>query len=292
MLESLLTILAPVFIAVGLGFAWARLGRGYETTMVTELVTLIGAPCLIFATLSQLDLDPRLLGSMGLGTLLALGGFALIGALSLRLAGLPLRTFLPPLLFGNTGNMGLPLCLFAFGQEGLALAIVGFATTSILHFTLGQWLYAGTGSPAAMFRSPLIYSIALALLVYALDWTVPAWLANSTRLLGDFTIPLMLLTLGVSLARLKLTGAGRALAVGALKLGMGFGVGLAVASLLGLSGAARGVLVLQSAMPVAVFNYLFAQRYGRSPELTAGLVVASTLLSLLTLPLLLGFLLD
>ena len=114
---------------------------------------------------------------------------------------------------------------------------------------------------------------------------LPPWIANPLQLIGQLTVPLMLITLGVSLARLRVAGIGRALSLSLLRLG--FAVGYGLATLLGFEGAARGVLIIQSAMPVAIFNYLFAQRDGRRPDEIAGLVVISTIISFLTLPALL-----
>lgn len=290
MIEQLLNVVAPVFIAIALGWGWARLGRPYDTDLVSSLVMSISAPCLVFSTLSTLHLSPRLLGQMGIATVAAIVLFGAVGAVVLRVAGLPQRGFLPPLMFANIGNMGLPLCLFAFGKEGLALAIVVFAVVAVCQFTIGVWLYSGAVSPKFLLKIPIVYAVFAALFVLLTGLRPPEWLEKTTGLLGDFTIPLMLLTLGVSLARLQVRHATRALSLSALRLGMGFGVGVLVAAAMGLSGAARGVLILQCSMPVAVFNYLLSQRYNRNPNETAGLVVISTLLSLVSLPLLLRYL--
>ena len=133
----------------------------------------------------------------------------------------------------------------------------------------------------------MIYAVALALALRALGLEPPRWAANTARLLGDCAVPLMLLSLGVTLAGLRPGGLGRAAAMSAVRIGLGFAVGLLVARVLGLEGASRGVVVLESAMPVAVFNYLWAVRYGNAPEEVAGMVLGSTVLSFLTLPLLL-----
>lgn len=287
---QLLTVIAPVFIAIGVGFGWARLGREYETRMVTDLVLYVGAPALIFHTLSTAAVSPASMSRMVLATLAALAVLAAAGLVSLRLLRLPVRSFLPSLVFPNIGNMGLPLCLFAFGPEGLALAIVLFAATSIVHFTLGMWLVSGALSPKQLFRAPLIYAVALAALCNLLDWTLPTWLANTTELLGQFTIPLMLITLGVSLARLRVRHINRAMLISLFRLGLGVTVGLLIAWLFGLEGAARGVMVLECAMPTAVFNYLLAQKYQRDAEAVAGVVVLSTTMSLLYLPALIWYL--
>ena len=124
------------------------------------------------------------------------------------------------------------------------------------------------------------------------DYQLPNWLANTVHIFSQFAIPLMLIMLGVSIAKLKVTSLGRNLALSCVRLTMGFSVGLFVSYLFGLEGVARGVVVLECSMPAAVFNYMLAMRYENNPEEVAGLVVTSTLFSFATLPLLLAFILS
>jgi hypothetical protein len=184
--------------------------------------------------------------------------------------------------------MGLPVCLFAFGSEGLALGACFFATTAIAHFTVGQWLWSGRVSLTLIFRTPLAYAACAASWVLTAGLTVPDWVLETTRLLGSFTIPLMQFTLGVSLARFASGRLSRGLSLTALRLGMGLLVGVGLSMLLDLRGVMRGVFILDCAMPVAVFNYMLAERYQRDPVDVAGLVVLSTLVSLVSLPLILA----
>ena len=220
---------------------------------------------------------------------LALACFAIIGALVLRAARLPFHTYLPALTFGNSGNMGLPVCLFAFGETGLALAIAFFTVGSISNFTFGVWISSGSISAASLLRTPLIYAVAISVIFMVAEIDVPPWLGNTTRLIGGMTIPLMLVTLGVTLAELRVTAFWRAFALSMLRLAMGFSVGYGLAGALGFTGVARSVLIVESAMPVAVFNFLFAQRYDRSPSEVAGMVLISTVAALALLPLVLAF---
>ena len=238
----------------------------------------------------SLEIDPSGLVGMLIGAVAMMAISALIGALVLRGLRLPLHTFLSPMIFANNGNMGLPLCLFAFGPVGLSLAVVFFATVALAHFTAGVWIWSGRASLAELIRTPLSYAVLLAAAVLATGYEVPRWLQHTTELLGGLTIPLMLLTLGVSLSRLQIRSAQRALGLSMLRLGMGCLIGVGLSEAMGLEGIPRGVLILQCSMPVAVFNYIFAQRYGRSPDEVASLVVVSTLLSFVTLPLLLAWL--
>ena len=291
MFAELFSIIAPVIICAAIGFLWARSGQPYDTDLVGSLVTNIGAPCLVFSSLLRITVDPRDLGLMAGMALAALGVSAVIGGGALKAAGLSGRAFLPPLVFANNGNMGLPLALLAFGETGLALAIAYFATVVVIHFTIGVGYVSGAASPSALLRIPVLYAVAAALAFMITGARAPSWLTNTTGLLGDMTIPLMLITLGVSLSLLRVSGIGRSICLSALRLVMGFSVGVGLAWVFDLEGAARGVVILQSSMPVAVFNYLFAQRYDRSPEEVAGVVVVSTALSFLSLPFLLWFVL-
>lgn len=287
MSAELFAIVAPLFVGAGIGYGWGRLGRPYDVDLVTSLVFLFGAPCLVFATLTGVEVGLEALGEIALAAALALACFLAVGALALKALGLPYHSFLPAVSLPNAGNMGLPLCLFAFGERGLALAIGYFAVSAATQFTVGVRIASGTLPPGRLARTPLLYALAISLVFMLTGTRPPAWVANATGLIGDMTIPLMLITLGVSLARLRVTSFRRSLALSLLRLGMGLVVGLALAQALGLEGVSRGVLIIQSAMPVAVFNYLFAQRFAREPEEIAGMVLLSTTISFVTVPALL-----
>jgi hypothetical protein len=290
-LAQIFTVIAPVFICSAIGLIWAKRGVPYESIFITRLVTNVGFPCLIFSGLVETEIDWASFGLMASAALISTLTFASIGALVLRLAGLELRIFLPAVTFANTGNMGLSLCLLAFGPEGLALVIPYFTVSAVLGFTLGPAIASRSTSLTAPFKMPLIWSVLAALAVLYTGLPVPLWVTNSLDLIGGFAIPLMLITLGVSLAQLELTGLPRSFALSVLRLGMGFAVGVTLASLMGLEGTARGVLIIECAMPVAVFNFLYASIYNNRPAEVAGVIVVSTALSFLTLPALLWYVL-
>lgn len=291
MIGELAAVLAPTLVAIAIGWAWGRFGPGLEREQLTDLIMQIGAPCLAFHGLVSVDLPAELMLRMAGATALALLGFALVAAPILLAARFPLRTFLAPVVFANTGNMGLPLSLFAFGETGLALALCVYAVAAVLQYSVGIAIWSGRVSLAAMLRTPLTAAALLAVLVIATGWRVPAWILNTVDLLGSFAVPLMLLSLGIAIGELRIARFSRTAGIALLRLGVGCSVGFAVAHFLGLRGPARAVLVLQSSMPIAVFNYLLAQRYGRAPDEVAGAIVVSTLLSLVLLPVLLAYLL-
>ena len=287
MLATLWSIVAPVLFCAALGYLWARAGKPFDTRMVTSLVTTVTTPCLIVATLGKTDLDMAALTEVGGLALLVLALTLALSALAIRLSGQSFRVFLPSLTFANTGNMGIPLCMLAFGEAGLALSLAWMMLYSVAHFSLGLAIVSGQGLSVKLFRHPILVSVFLAVAMVGFELTLPQWLYNTVSLIGDLTIPLMLITLGVSLSQLKVHHAGKGAAFAALRLLIGFAVGFAVAEALALEGALRGVVLIESTMPVAVFNYLLAKAYQRGAEEVAAMVVFSTLMAFLMLPFLL-----
>lgn len=291
MLIQVLEITAPVFVLALIGFFWARSGQPFDTEFVTRLMVMIGTPALIFIVLAEAEIDPAAVRDMALAALIV---YAAMGAAlwaALRLAGLDMRSFLAPLIFSNTGNLGLPVALFAFGEEGLALAVVFFAVTAMLQFTVGVYLMSGAGSVRPALRQPMVYAALMGGLFVTQGWELPVWIANTLRLTGQMVIPMMLITLGISISRLRGGALAGAAALSLLKLAVGGGAALGVVWALGLSGAEAGVLILQSVMPVAVTSYLLAVRYKADADGVAGLVIASTLIAVGVIPTVLPFVL-
>ena len=291
MLGELTAIVAPIYVAVGVGYLWHRAGRSWSREVVTDLIMTVGAPCLVFSSLVGMEVDAAALGELALAALAGFAAIALVGGVILKAFGLPLQSFLAPIVFGNVGNMGLPVAYFAFGQEGLALGVAFYAVAAFTQYTAGIWLWSGRVSGGELLRTPLFWSAIAAAVVVAADLPVPTFLLRSTELLGAFTIPLMQISLGFSLAGIELGNLPRSVGLSLLRLGLGLLVGFAVAEAFGFTGAARGVVILDCSMPVAVLNHLLAEKYDRHPSEVAGLVVVSTLFSLVTLPLVLAWVL-
>jgi hypothetical protein len=287
---ELLSVVAPVFVVALVGLAWARSGAHFDEASISRLVLNVGVPCLLFRSLTTLEVSPFQLAQMAGLTVAVMSLFAIGGLAVLKALRLPSHTFLGPLIFTNSGNIGIPICLFAFGETGLALAMTYFAVSAIFHVSLGGPLFAGTFSWRPFLRSPLTWAVAITVPVVAFGVPVPDWLSRTTSLLGDIAIPLMLLTLGVSLSKMHPDSVGRSILLALVRFGLGVAAGFLVATVFGIEGLPRKVLILQAAMPVGVLNYLFAHRYGRSPEQVASLVLVSTLLSVLTIPALLAWL--
>jgi len=282
-------VVAPVFLLAAIGFGWVRQGLHYDVEFVTRLAMTLSIPCLIFMALVRSDVDPRLLRDTVLATVAA---YALVGGIVwalVRLLGLDMATYWAPLSFGNTGNLGLPVALFAFGQAGFDIAVVIFAVMAIMSFTFGVWVVAGGGNPLTAIREPLVWGTLAGSAFLLLGWTVPSWAGNSLDLVGQMAIPLMLITLGVAIARLQPRALGRAFWLCLAKLAICTAVPAAVGLAFGLPRLALGVLVLQVATPVAVTAYMLAAKYRARPDEVAGLVVVSTLISIPAIPIILAF---
>ena len=286
---TVLNITAPVFILAAVGYGWVKLGFEYRVEFVTRLAMTLSVPCLIFVALMTADIDPQALGALSLASFTAYGLVSIVFLGIVKLQKLDTSTYLAPLVFGNTGNLGLPLAMFAFGEEGLSYAVVVFAVMAILSFTIGVWVVAGGGSPIRVIKEPVVAATFLGALFLWQGWQTPIFLTNALELIGQMAIPIMLITLGVAIARLETNDMGRAVWLSAIKVVVSAGAAWTAARWFGLAPIPSAVLIVQLATPVAVTSYLLAKKYGHEAQPVAGLVVASTLLCVISLPLILAF---
>ncbi len=293
-MELILTvfqIVAPVFILAAIGFTWVKIGWSYEIEFVTRLAMTLSVPALIFVALMKANISADTLSNLFLASLIAYLFLALIFWITGKIFKLNMATYWAPLIFGNTGNLGLPLAMFAFGEVGLGYAVVVFAVMAIGSFSIGVWMVSGGGSINKVFKEPMVWATLLGALFLIQGWQTPKWATNTLELLGQMAIPLMLITLGVALARLRINLISRAIILSILKLCVSVGVAWIIGIYFELNDIAFAVLVMQIATPVAVTSYLLAQKYGADANEVAGLVIASTALSVFALPVLLGILL-
>lgn len=288
---SVLESTAPIFILALIGWAWVRLGYEYRVQFVTRLSMSLSVPCLIFMALVRSGIDPETLRDTALAATAAYAVITLIAAALIAALRLPQRVYLSPLVFGNTGNIGLPLALFAFGTVGLDFAVVIFAVMAVLSFSVGVWVVSGQRSPLAVLREPMVWATLLGALFLTMGWGVPLWAARTLDTIGQMAIPVMLITLGAAIYRLHPAALGRALWMAVFKLMLCVGVAVIIGRAFGLPDIAFAALVMQLATPVAVTSYMLAEKYDASPEDVAGLVVVSTLLSIGAIPIMLALLL-
>ena len=286
---QVLQTVAPVFILAAIGVMWVKIGWEYRVEFVTRLTMTLSVPALIFVSLMKTEIDPEVLRNTALAALLTYIVVALIGLALIKMVRLDVRTFLPPITFGNTGNLGLPLALFAFGPIGFDYAVVVFAVMAFLSFTIGVWVVSG-GSPKAAVKEPIVWATILGGVFLVQGWTLPVWTVNTLDLIGQIAIPVMLITLGVALARLKPGTFGRAIWLSGAKYVICIAVPLVIGTIAALPPVALGVLIVQVSTPVAVTSYMLAEKYNADADQVAGLVVVSTFMSIIVIPVLLAFL--
>ncbi|WP_170398251.1 AEC family transporter [Ruegeria arenilitoris] len=291
LLLTVFEIVAPVFILAGIGFAWVKLGFEYRLQFVTRFAMTLAVPSLIFVALMQTDIPGGDLSRFTVATIVANLVMAAVFWLIVRGLKLEQRTYLSPLIFGNTGNLGLPLCIFAFGQAGLGYAVIFLSVTALFSFTYGIYLVAGKGAFGKVVREPMVWATLLGALFLWRGWQTPMFLTNTLELLGQMAVPLMLITLGVAVARLTTHRLGQAVWLSFLKLAVCFALGWSVALIFKLEAVAFGVLVLQMCTPVAVTSYLLAERFDADSDAVAGMVMVSTALSVGALPIILAIIL-
>lgn len=291
LLATVLQIVAPVFLLAAVGFTWVKVGFHYPIEFVTKLGVNLAVPCLIFVSLMGSESDPTSLSSVAVAGFVVYFVVGILFWIGTRSVGLRADVYSAPLTFGNTGNLGLPLAIFAFGETGLGYAVVILAVSSILQFSVGIWMVSGAGHPWKIVKEPIVVATFLGSLFLWQGWETPVFITNSVQLIGQMAIPLMLITLGVAVSQLSPSHMIKATLLSAVKLFVCVILAWNVGVWLELEEIAFAVLLVQLATPVAVSSYLIAQKYGTDPETVAGLVVASTLLSIGTLPLLLAFLL-
>jgi len=284
---QIVSVVVPVFSIIGLGLFFARWQKGPDIRFVTEFITYISAPALVFYSLLDKALTynnfyPILASSF----VLAILGIVVGSAAAKKLAaGSPAATL--TVAFMNSGNMGLPISYFAFGREGLAAATIFFVAMSIVHYTVGSIIAGGRGKLKEALLLPLTPAAIAAILLNRAQVSLPLVIERPIELLANTAIPLMLFPLGVRLSTIKAYDKSTSLTLGALRFLFGLIAGLGCVYLFRLQGIPAYIVIVQATMPPAIFNFILCEKFGRQPELAASTILAGTILSVITIPLLL-----
>jgi hypothetical protein len=289
MLLRIIAIIFPIFAIIAAGWLYARYrqakGGGIDMTFANQLNMEVFVPALIFAALASKSFDLGAYDRLALGALvLMFGSGALSWGLALLLRERP-KTFVPPMMFTNSGNMGLPLMVLAFGEAALPAAVVLFFVENVLHYTLGTWMLDHHARLWNLWRVPVIFAalVALAINLSGFELWQPLYLA--IKLVGDVAIPLLLFSLGVRLAVSNWSDV-RVGVIGAVVCPVtGMLFAWLLARLLGLNESDAALLMLFGALPPAVLNYVFAERYQQEPAKVASIVMIGNLGSLVFVPL-------
>ena len=283
---KLIDVLLPVFFVIGIGYYLGKKDPNLNTTFITNFAGNVGTPAMIFYTITTTGVTLSVFIEYFLYALIIIAGFALVGLVFLFFLKKDVISELPPLILPNTGNMGIPICLFAYGTSGLGVASAIASVIILLHFTVGVLLAKKSFSLKILIKNMPIYGLIVAVLFLYFEWDVPGYLENTTFLLTYATIFLVLMSLGIALTKLKVVSWTHASILGAVRVIIGPVIGFALIKFLNLTGFSAGVLLIQSSMPSAVLTYLVGSMYSEKKivDNVASVIVSSTLMSFITVP--------
>ncbi len=279
-------VIFPVFFVIGIGYYLGKKNPKFDTNFITNFAGNIGTPAMIFYTVTTTGITLSVFVHYFVYAIIMIAGFAFIGLILLFLLKKDLSMELPPLILPNTGNMGVPICLFAYGTQGLGVASAVASVIILFHFTLGVFLAKKEFSFDILVKSPPVYAIIISVLFLYFEIKTPIFLENTTFLLTYATIFLVLMSLGIALTRFKFS-LKNSIIMSLCRVIIGPVIAYIIIYNFNLSGLAAGVLLIQSAMPSAILNYLVGSMYSpkKVVDSIASTIVVSTLMSFITIPL-------
>ncbi len=283
---KLFEVLFPVFFVVGIGYYLGKRNPKIDTTFITNFGANIGSPAIVIYSVTTTGITFEIFKNFFVYYLIAIIAFSLVGIFFLFIMKKDIIMELPPFILPNTGNMGLPICLFAYGSEGLG---VGGAISSLIilfHFTLGIFLASKKFDFDIILKSPSFFAIIISVLFLYFDIKMPNFVVNTTMLLTYATIFLILMSLGIALTRLKVFSFNNALISSVARVIIGPIIGFLIIKFFNLTGFAAGVLLIQCSMPSAVLTYLVGSMYSpkKIVDNIASMIVVSTIISFITIP--------
>ena len=289
---KLFEVLFPVFFVVGIGYYLGKKNPKIDTTFITTFAANIGSPAMIIYALNAEFITFEVFKNYFWYYLIAISCFFVVGvSLLYFLKVKDIIRELPPLLMPNTGNLGLPLSLFAYGQSGLGVAGAISALIILFHFTIGVFLADRKFNFDVIIKSPPFYAIIISVILLYYNIKLPTFVENTSSLLTYATIFLILMSLGIALTRLKVFSFNKALVCSFGRVILGPIIGFGVIKIFNLNGFAAGVLLIQCSMPSAVLNYLIATMYSSKKivDSVASTIVVSTFMSFITIPIVIFF---
>jgi malate permease and related proteins len=285
LLIKLFEVLFPVFLIIGIGYWYGKKDPKFNTKFITTFAGNFGLPSIIFYSLTTTNISFELFLKFSYYITLYVGVFAIMGLIILKILNKDIYRLLPPLILPNTGNMGMPLCLFAYGKLGLAIATSITAMILVFHFSLNILLASKKFSIKPLLNCIPIYALFISLIFVYFRIPAPKFLENATFLIGYSTIFLVLMSLGVALSKLKVFSLKETIIFSFVRVILGPIIGLVFVKVFNLSGVEAGVMFIQASMPSAVLTFLVSEIYSpkKISNSIASTVALSTFLSFFTL---------
>ncbi len=282
---KLFDVLFPVFLIIGIGYWYGKKDPKFDTKFITTFAGNFGLPAIIFYSLTSTNISIELFLRFSYYITLYVLIFSVIGIIILKILNKDIYRLLPPLILPNTGNMGMPLCLFAYGKLGLAIATAATAMILVFHFSVNILLASKKFSIKPLLKCIPVYALLVSLLFVYFEIPSPKFLENATFLIGYSTIFLVLMSLGIALSKLKVFLLKETLIYSIVRVIIGPIVGFGFVKFFNLSGVEAGVMFIQASMPSAILTYLVSKIYSpkKISDSIASTVALSTFLSFFTL---------
>ena len=283
---KLFEVLFPVFFIVGIGYFLGKKSPNLDTSFITNYAANFGTPALVIFALTSSGVTFSVFAEYFIYSLIAIICFAIIGIIFLFLMKKDYIRELPPFILPNTGNMGIPICLFAYGSAGMGVAAAISSVVVLLHFTLNVFLANKKFDINVIIKSPSFYAILVVVGILYFEIETPTFVLNTVMLLAYGMIVLILISLGVALTQLKVFSFKSSAISSIGRVIIGPIIGIILIKIFNLSGFAAGVLLIQCSMPSAILTYLIASMYSPKEivDNIASMIVVSTLMSLVTVP--------
>ena len=285
LLIKLFDVLFPVFLTIGIGYFYGKKDPKFNTQPITTFAGNFGLPSIIFYSLTTSGIDIQLFLKFSYYTLIYVSIFSAIGIFIIKMFNKDIYRLLPPLILPNTGNMGMPICLFAYGTVGLSIATAITSVILILHFSIGILLASRKFSIMPLVKCTPIYALIFSLIFVYFRIPAPKFLENATFLIGYSTIFLVLMSLGIALSKLKVFSFKETFIYSLVRIILGPLVGFWFVKFFDLTGIEAGVMFIQASMPSAILTYLVGKIYSpkKISDSIASTVALSTFLSFFSL---------
>jgi predicted permease len=286
----LVAILFPIFAIVAAGYFYGRKHKP-EMAVANRINMDVFVPAVVFAAMAGKSFDVQAYAPLALGALLVLLTCGLLAWPISRLLGMNAKTLVPPMMFNNSGNIGLPLAVLAWGEQALPAAVIMFMVENTLHFTFGARLLDPHARLLTLWRVPVVFAAITGLAVALLKIQLWSPAITAIKMLGDVSVPLLLFSLGVRMTDVSFSEWKVAVGSALLRPLVGMAIAYGVIALLGIEGRNAAMLFVFGAFPPAVLNFLFAERYKQEPQRVASIVLIGNLAALIFLPLALALVL-
>jgi len=286
--QIILEKILPLYTLIFSGYIFGK-KKKYDLSYVSDIVFYLLAPILVFISVYKLNLNSNLILKLFFAnTFYALSSLTILSLIFYKIDKSNYKAISLSLTFSNVAYLGLPLIFFLYGDKGLEIAVINFLVISFLHFSLG--IYYLSGNFKELISIPFLYTFILAIIFKKLKISLSSSLINFMELTGKSSLPLMLISLGTRLASISFEDVFKGIIYASLKFIVNFSLLILSAKIFSLKGLEFYVFVLQNILPSAILNYVFCEKYNKNPNIVSSIILFSTLLSLIYLPLVIIFL--